>query len=122
MNTCQKSILDRFEVSIPLEGFKTYLEEYNKFVEVEKKKRDERAKKQEDKQKEDENKMRRTALTRPASATPLEILAQPKNNHAAEAIELIKLYPQDKTLKEFLKTRIHQTVRRPEEYGVYHAE
>lgn len=63
--------------------------------------------------------MTRTAMTRPASATPLDILAQPKNSHISEAIELIKQYPHDKQLKEFLKTRMHPIARRPEEYGVY---
>lgn len=39
LQTCQKTILDRFEVSIPLEGFKAYLEEYNRHILEEKKKR-----------------------------------------------------------------------------------
>lgn len=32
LNSCQKNILDRFQVSIPQEGFKAYLEEYNKDI------------------------------------------------------------------------------------------
>lgn len=75
-----REVLDRFDVQIPEKSFSVFLMEFNKFREENLKKEAEKRKRDYERGEEEKRQLMRTTLDRPASATPIDILAQPKAN------------------------------------------